>query len=339
VCAAAESEGVLPLLADAMASTGWGSASVVSALAARARVLAAADLVREDELRRLLAAFGEADLGALLFKGAALAYSHYRRPDLRPRLDSDVLVRPETRDLTEQVLVDLGYERVQQFSGDLVTYQVPYIKRRQDAVVHVLDVHWRLANPQAFGQVLTYDDLLDQAEPLPALGQAARAPGRAPALLLACVHRVAHHSGADRLIWLYDVHLLAQTFGRQTWNRFASLAVANGVGAICADGLRASRADLGTKVPTATLEQLARAGSNEDRTAAYLKPNRRHAQTVASDLRALGSWRERANLVRQHAFPPARYMRDVYAPASGAPLALLYVRRAVRGARRWLTRS
>jgi len=32
-------------------------------------------------------------------------------------------------------------------------------------------------------------------------------------------------------------------------------------------------------------------------------------------------------------------MREVYAPASRAPLALLYTIRAVKGARRWLART
>jgi hypothetical protein len=44
-------------------------------------------------------------------------------------------------------------------------------------------------------------------------------------------------------------------------------------------------------------------------------------------------------LVRQHLFPSAHYMRGVYAPASTAPLPVLYARRAWRGARRWLARS
>ena len=51
------------------------------------------------------------------------------------------------------------------------------------------------------------------------------------------------------------------------------------------------------------------------------------------------SWSGRLRLMRQHAFPPARYMRDVYAPASLAPLWMLYLRRIVSGSRRWLSRS
>ena len=50
--------------------------------------------VREGELRRLLRAFGDAGADVLLIKGAHLAYSVYADPALRPRNDTDILVRP-----------------------------------------------------------------------------------------------------------------------------------------------------------------------------------------------------------------------------------------------------
>jgi hypothetical protein len=60
---------------------------------------------------------------------------------------------------------------------------------------------------------------------------------------------------------------------------------------------------------------------------------------LMADLRALGSWTHRWQLVKEHVFPPAQYMRDVYAPSSRAPLSFLYARRALVGARKWLSRA
>jgi hypothetical protein len=57
---------------------------------------------------------------------------------------------------------------------------------------------------------------------------------------------------------------------------------------------------------------------------------------VLDDLRTLSRWRDRWRLVREHAFPPATYMRRVYALSSAAPLPLLYARRLLRGGRKWL---
>jgi len=59
------------------------------------------------------------------------------------------------------------------------------------------------------------------------------------ALLLACMHRGTHrhnpyyvsgepHTGGDRLIWLYDLHLLAESFGEHDWQSFIARADAKG---------------------------------------------------------------------------------------------------------------
>ena len=72
---------------------------------------------------------------------------------------------------------------------------------------------------------------------------------------------------------------------------------------------------------------------------AFLHGERAQLATLASDLRALPSWRDRGVLIYEHLFPPRSYMRGVYAPASRAPLPVLYLRRVVRGAWRWLGRA
>ena len=89
-------------------------------------------------------------------------------------------------------------------------------------------------------------------------------------------------------------------------------------------------------VPRARLNLTA---SVDAETAAYLSPGRRQIHDAMWDFRALPSWTDRCRLVCQHLFPSAHYMRDTYAPSSSAPLAVLYARRALRGARRWLARA
>jgi hypothetical protein len=335
----ADDEGLVPLVAERLAA-GHASAppAVAEALMARHRALAAADAVRERELVALTSAWSGAGVGALLVKGAALAYQVYPRPDLRTRLDTDVLVEEAHRTRAADVLAEAGYELVRQFTGALVTYQAPYVKRRDGVAVHVVDLHWRLANPQPFGDVLSYGEMASASEALSALGPAARGPSLLHALALACVHRIAHHSGADRLIWLYDIHLLAGRASAGLWESLVDLARRRGVSAVCADGLRAAGDAFDTPVPESVIGRLvSESAVGPDRTAAYLRP-RRHLARVTQDFWDLKNWRQRARLVREHALPPARYMRDVYAPDSHAPLALLYVRRAWRGARRWLTK-
>ena len=73
-----------------------------------------------------------------------------------------------------------------------------------------------------------------------------------------------------------------------------------------------------------------------EQTAAYLR-TRPKASQVLDDLRALPRWTDRLQLMREHLFPAAVYMREVYAPGSQRPLPVLYVQRALRGLVKWLS--
>jgi hypothetical protein len=75
------------------------------------------------------------------------------------------------------------------------------------------------------------------------------------------------------------------------------------------------------------------AAATREATAAYLQRRTRLGETVG-DLRAM-TWRSRARLLRELAFPPAGYMRDVYAAGRGGPLPFLYARRLMTGLARW----
>ena len=43
------------------------------------------------------------------------------------------------------------------------------------------------------------------------LDTSARGPSSVDALVLAAVHRIAHHFDSDHLIWLYDIDLIARS--------------------------------------------------------------------------------------------------------------------------------
>lgn len=343
---AATAHGVLPLVVDRVDTarrTGRGGAvglpDAMARLRAAATRILAGDLVRERALRALVAALHQASVPALLIKGADLAYSLYPRPDLRVRLDTDLLVRAASREAATAVLLSLGYARVPQSGGDLLMYQESYRLRRDDIDVHVVDLHWRVSNSHRFAAALTFDELWEASEPRPRLAPAARGLSAVHALLLACVHRVAHHFDTSRLIWSYDVHLLAAGMPAADWRRFAALARDRGVEAACASSLDAAVRLFGAPVPGEVLAGLAEGGRGGRRADPFLSPGARHASRVWAEVRHVASWSDRCRLIKQHAFPPAAYMRDVYAPSSAAPLWLLYLRRIVRGSRRWMTRT
>jgi hypothetical protein len=333
----ASHHGLLPLLAERLDRTADVRADIRAMLSLASLEAVAADLMCERELRRCLAALERAGVRPLVVKGGQLSYTHYPRPDLRPRVDTDILIPIDMRATVDHVLTAEGYELSGHASGDLMISQAPYAKRAH-GLLHAMDVHWRIANPQVFSGVLSYEELAAPAVPIPALGAGARGLSDVHALLLACVHRVAHHYDSDCLIWLYDIHLIAPGLDRAAWNAFADLAVARGVATVCRVSLDRAADRFGTAVPAGVLTRLGPSQTDEA-SVAYLDPDRRHVHLIVTDLRALPSWHKRWHLLREHLFPPAEYMRDVYAPASRAPLALLYARRALRGARKWLIRA
>ncbi len=298
----------------------------------------AIELARKRELVRVLSSLAEPGVTALLLKGAALAYSIYPSPALRPRADTDLLIRSADRVVTARVLSKLGYEKPNAISGELVTYQCGYVMRDRFRITHLLDVHWRISNTQMFSRALGYEELKLRSVPLAALGKHARALAPADALLLACMHRVHHiHSpfcvDGDRLIWLYDIHLLIDTMSLRELMEFTRLAENKGMRAICSEGLLRARQCFGTRIPEEVLLSLSKTGSTES-SAAHLRAG--GMRRLLTELRSLPRWRDRITLLREHLFPRADYMLEKYALTSRAWLPMLYLQRGIHGAWKWI---
>lgn len=341
-------QGVQGLLHDALRAGSTLASSLPDevgiALARWSRFDAARELLVPEWISGLLAALEDRGVPCLILKGTALAYGLYRHPHLRPRGDVDLLVPEHRRAAAREVLAALGYEFPNATSGRLVSAEFTATRADRYGVERSVDVHWRLSNAQGFARAASLDTLLERAVALPALAPQARGPSLADALLIGCLHRVAHrhsdywygarrHRG-DRLIWLYDLHLLAETLDDAKWADFCSRAAASGLRAVCLDGLRRAQALLGTSIPTPATEMLQSSG--DEVAAAYLGGGA--LRWLATDLRALPDWSSRVRLLAEHAFPPSVYMLTRYGRRSTVWLPALYLHRAVRGAGRMLLR-
>lgn len=302
------------------------------------RDAAAVELLRRRELLEVLRALDDAGVAPLLLKGTALAYSIYPSPVLRPRADTDLLIPDDDRERLEGALLALGYHKPPTISGSLVRYQCGYGREDRFGVEHVLDVHWRVSNTQLFAGALDYEDLAARAVEIPGLGEHARGLCLADALLLACMHR-AHHMhapyyvdgvprrGGDRLIWLYDLHLLVEAMSPGELMTFAESADKTGMRTICRDGLMRARACFGTRIPDEVATALTGA---PEASAAHLEGG--GARYFMTELRSLPSWRERLALMGEHLFPPAEYMLGKYGVARRGWLPMLYLHRGIHGA-------
>ena len=344
VLAAAALHRLRPLLAFRLRQSGaldsW-PADIRRALADAERAEAALELARHQDLCRLLPAFAAADVPVLLIKGAALAYSLYPERWLRPREDTDLMVRPRDAARAGTVLAAAGYREAVRQSGRFVTHQRLYVRPDRNGRRDAYDLHWKIADPAPFADLLSADDLLGEAVTL-AIGDscAALVPSRRHALLLACWHRVSHHHDSADLLWLYDLHLLADRLNDADAAFIVETATRTGTDAICARGLRLASQHFATVLPPSLLADLeARGGQTASAADSYLRPGARRIDLLAADLRALPDWASRARLLREHLFPPADYMFETYGRSSRWLLPALYLRRIATGAPRWLGRG
>jgi hypothetical protein len=278
------------------------------------------DCVRQAELASVLRELDAAGVRAIVFKGAALAHTHYPAPHVRVRADSDLLVAGEDVHGLEKVLGRLGYARPVETSGTLVSYQRHYQMTDRFGVTHALDVHWKISNLQALADRLTHAELWNSRVPVVQLGQAAATVDPPRALALALIHRAGHHPGSRNLLWLYDLHLLERRLTAEERQQFQAVVSARGLTSIANEGL----------------SMASRTSSADDRvTARPWTP----AEVLGMDLHALPDWRSRGRLLREHLLPPSSYMRAKYGVRSNVVLPALYIWRALQGMPKWLRRS
>ena len=311
-----------------------GDRVAVAELAHERRIAAVVEALREAELRRVLDALATVGVRAVLFKGAAVARTHYPSPEMRPRSDTDMLVPADRSQDVARVLKTLGYRREVETDGELIVSQFHYEFVDRADLSHALDVHWRISNAIAFADVLSYEDITRDAGSLPGLGSHAVGPCAVHSLMLACVHRIAHHPDSADLLWLYDVHLLAEGLTPGEQRRFAALAEQRHVRAVCASSLQdAGRAFGGCARDLAA--RLALPCGSIEPTSAFLSARRRPVDVLTADLRALSRWPQRLQLLREHVFPRREYMFARYGTRRSSSLPWLYLRRIVAGAPKW----
>ena len=287
-------------------------------------------------LKQVLELLAGMDIQPVLFKGTALAYSLYPGPALRSRGDTDLIVPLVDRVRVAEALEGLGCMRDAGVSGDFISYQASFTLTEVSGSNHSLDLHWRINNSQLLARLFTYEALRSRAQALPELSPHAFAASSVDALLLACMHRcghkqspyyvedVAHYSG-DRLIWLYDIHLLAQKLTQDEWHEFMGLATRKGLRAVCLEGLSLAQTCFSTPIASEVIEGLARPGQPEP-IAQYMEGS--SVRRLWLDVCAIDGWRGKLGFLTEHLFPPASYMHQKYRDAGSTWLPWLYLRRA-----------
>ena len=297
------------------------------------------ELRHQHVLTKIVAELARNSIYPVIFKGTALAYSLYANPLLRARGDTDFIVRPQEREHVDEALTSLGFKRNMAVSGEFISYQASYTLQAADSSHHDIDLHWRINNSELLSRLFAYEDLRSTAVPLPDLCSDALAASPVHALLVACMHRavhkqspyyvngVAHYSG-DRLIWLYDIHLLARSFTSADWHEVLSLSRHKGLSSVVLEGLQRARMCFHTRIPESVVAALEEPGAGE-RVTMYLSASK--LRQLWMNFSAIDSVANQLRFMRELVFPPAAYMRSKYPHAQSAWLPWLYARRALGG--------
>lgn len=296
---------------------------------------AALEPLRAVDLAEVLSALAARGLDVLIMKGTALAYDLYPAPELRPRSDTDLLIARDDLPAIRASMLALGFEE-HPSSGDEHGLRQAVFTR---APGMVYDVHWAATNVPAFDAVLQFEELRTRSIAVPLLGPHARALSHVDALLMACIHRVAHHHDSDRLIWLMDIDLLRERMSREEHERFWRLAAEGRVVAVCARSIAVADAWL-SRTPHDLAEEWLSPDelTREEPSRVFLDRDITHGGVMAASLRAL-PWRARIERLWQVAFPPAEFMRQRFGTRNALWLPWWYFYRGVRGVGRLFRRA
>jgi hypothetical protein len=334
-------------LLHALLPSGSWPPGIASSLRLRAVRQAMWELRHQQILAETLAALHAQGIEPVLFKGTALAYSLYADPALRSRGDTDLIIPFGTLIQVREILTSLGYELAPGTGGQFTSYQASYVKRAADGTFHALDLHWKINNSELLSRLFTYEELRADAVPLPALSPHALGTSRVHGLLLACMHRSTHkqnpysvnsqaHYDANRIIWLYDIHMLAKEFDQADWKRFSVLATQKGLRAVCLDGIQQAQARLRTGYPESVRDALTAPGPPEP-AMRYLASSKLRQEWM--DFCALENRARQIQMLGELLFPSATYMRGKYADRPHAWLPWLYLHRAAGGLVKRLPRA
>lgn len=333
----ADYHGVVPLLWQRISSSTQGAAGPFQSIKDQAIARALWESGHQIAINQALEALSANAVVPLLFKGTALAYSLYSEPYLRSRSDTDMLVEPQLFDKAGRALEEAGFAADSRVPGSMVSYQQGYSRMMWATGPHIIDLHRRINNSQLIAMLFTYDELHEASVPVARLSANARAIGPVHALMIACLHPATHRRnpyyvdssaffGSRRLIWYYDIHLLASHLTPADWSSLQAIAAEKGMGRICADGLDISRQLFGTFCPDHIAADLRRTGQKLDH---YFNVGSLHASLI--DFAAIPSIRERMQFLRELVLPPSSYMLAKYKNARLRSLPWLYVRRMFEG--------
>jgi len=224
-----------------------------------------ANLTLKHRLKPVLAGFNAAQLDHLLLKGLALAEYLYPSPGMRGMSDVDLLVRKDELLQVNACLEALGYRAVDGDAAVALANPEGYLAsleyHRADRMPPMLHVHWHPVNTsvpaEAFAPFFDVASLWERAVTVRFDDVETKILSPEHLLIYLCEHALRVNHTFDRLILVYDLVCLLDTFaGRLDWDAVAREAGAFHLSGLVYFALKQVVHDAGVTLPAGILDRL-----------------------------------------------------------------------------------
>ncbi|HEA70060.1 MAG TPA: hypothetical protein ENI07_25095 [Desulfobacterales bacterium] len=287
----------------------------------------------ETQLEEILSAFTDKGIRVLVMKGPAIGKMVYPDPALRPASDLDLLVLPDQVTRSRTILGDLGYQCLGkrfEVSRDFYNDEI-FVNQKNQKHNRQVELHWDLHRFSGIERDGGVADLVDRAAEVNAELFAFEALDPIDALIHRAVSNAFDKGTHMRMIWVYDVKLLAEHLATpDDWRALQERSVAWRARLAVEHSLNMAQAWAGLELPDGFEEFSTWPEPTETEVKAWSKITEK--QPGLSGLLGLhmDNASSRLDKIRYYfhlLFPSPNYIRSSYPPAKEWLLPISYVRR------------
>lgn len=218
------------------------------------REFMAPNMLLHDELARVLKALQDAEVKVIVLKGAALAETVYGNIALRPMGDIDLLVSEEDLDRAKEVLLKLGFRKIEYHSLRDPLEEHPFHLRfiNENKPGAILELHWGVARKPFDVEII---GLLQRAVAVRSNGIDTYVMCPDDLLPYLCWHTANHQF--PRLLWLCDIAQVIKVYGQSiNWDSVIERSEKWKIRRAVYYSLYLAKSVLGAQVPERVLSSL-----------------------------------------------------------------------------------
>ena len=284
----------------------------------------------EKQLREITAAFRAEGVRILVLKGPVYGRTVYPDPALRPGSDLDLLVHPDDFIQSRNIMESIGYTCASRLFEDFRDYNCEenFASRTNPKEMLPICFHWALHLFPDRNAGNNVEELLRNAADIEAGGLRFLIADPVDALIHAAAHMIIHHSQDIRLIWIYDIAMLAQGLKRPgDWKILQDRSVNWGARISVEYALNLARILTGLQLPEGVCDFSSWPEPTTDETTAISNTLNRHNRPdikLRLRLSACATSRQKTRFLFKFIVPDSDLMRKHY--PDGTPLLFCYFR-------------